>query len=34
MFPRINMVEPGKLERQHLNEIGILVCRIGWDSDM
>ena len=32
-FPRIGMQEPGKLEKEHLNEIGVLVCRIGWDAD-
>ena len=33
MFPRMNMIEKGKLEREHINEIGVLVCRIGWDYD-
>ena len=32
-FPRINLQEVGKLEKEHIDEIGVLVCRIGWDSD-
>ena len=32
-FPKVNLLEPGKLEKAHLAEVGILVCRIGWDSD-
>jgi hypothetical protein len=32
-FPSINMAEPGRLDKTHLNEIGVLVCAIGWDSD-
>ena len=32
-FPRVKMLEPGKLERRHLNEIGILVCKVMWDDD-
>lgn len=33
LFPRINLVEPGRLEKGHLNEIGVLVCRIELDED-
>ena len=32
-FPSIGIVEKGKLEKAHLNEIGVLVCGIQWDSD-
>lgn len=32
-FPSIGMVEKGKLERAHVNDIGVLVCGIQWDSD-
>ena len=32
-FPRIGLAEKGKLEKTHLNEIGVLVCGIQWDSD-
>jgi hypothetical protein len=30
-FPRIKMIENGKLEKRHMDEIGVLVCRLGWD---
>lgn len=32
-FPSINMLNQGNLDKAHLNEIGVLVCMIGWDSD-
>lgn len=32
-FPTINMVERNKIDNRSINEIGILVCKIGWDSD-
>lgn len=32
-FPRINLTEPGKLDKQHINEIGVLVCGLNWDED-
>ena len=32
-FPRIGLAEKGKLEKTHLNKIGVLVCGIQWDSD-
>ena len=32
-FPRMNLLAPGKLEQAHLKDIGVLVCRIGWDND-
>ena len=33
LFPRINMMERNRLEKTHLSEIGVLVCRIEWDTD-
>lgn len=33
LFPRVNLLERGKLERLHVNEIGVLVCRMYWDED-
>ena len=33
-FPRINLAAKGKLEKSHLNDVGILVCGIQWDADM
>ena len=32
-FPRINMVKVGRVDRQHIGEVGVLVCGIGWDAD-
>lgn len=32
-FPRINLAAKGKLEKAHLNDVGILICGIQWDSD-
>ena len=32
-FPRMNMLEPGKIEKKYLDQIGVLVCEITWDSD-
>ena len=34
MFPRVNIPEIGKIDKAHLNEIGIIVCRLAWDSDL
>ena len=34
LFPRIGMIEPEKIERNHLDDIGVLVCRIAWDDDL
>ena len=33
-FPSIGMAEKNKLERAHVNDIGVLVCGIQWDSDL
>ena len=32
-FPRLGLLEKGKLERAHMKEIGVLVCGVNWDSD-
>ena len=32
-FPSINYHEKGRLDRAHVNDIGVLVCRISWDPD-
>jgi hypothetical protein len=32
-FPKVKLIETGKLERTHMNEVGVLVCRLNWDSD-
>ena len=32
-FPAINIQSPGKLDRTHTDDIGVLVCRIEWDVD-
>lgn len=32
-FPVINMLERNKLERNHVKDIGVLVCKIEWDAD-
>lgn len=34
MFPNVNMLERGKLEKKYLKNIGLLVCRIRWDNDL
>lgn len=32
-FPKINMVRKDALDKSHLRDIGVFVCRIGWNSD-
>lgn len=32
-FPRINLAAKGKMEKSHLNDVGILICGIQWDAD-
>ena len=32
-FPKMGMSSPNTLQRTHVDEIGVLVCEIGWNSD-
>ena len=29
----VNLIQKGKIEKTHLKDIGVLVCRLGWDPD-
>lgn len=33
-FPQVNMLDRETLERRHMKDIGVLVCRIQWDEDI
>lgn len=33
LFPQVNLLELNKLEKTHLKDIGVLVCKIAWDTD-
>lgn len=33
-YPSIHMSSPGKLEKQNLDRVGLLVCGLEWDADM
>lgn len=32
-FPMVNLVSRDRIEKKHLKDIGVLVCRIAWDDD-
>jgi len=32
-FPMLKMVSRNKIEKQHLKDIGILICKVAWDND-
>ena len=32
-FPMVNLVSKDRLEKRHLKDIGVLVCRLAWDAD-
>ena len=33
-FPSIHLVSSGKLEKQYLDQVGLLVCGLQWDPDL
>lgn len=33
-YPSIHMSEPGKLEKQNLDRVGLMVCGLEWDADL